>query len=436
MEEFAVTITCKLNESDKSNTSIVLTSVSDTKVNLTSSMTTHPVASGDIIADHIYKNPGTMNFSGVFSLNGSKGIIIDNNGLRLDDVQTLFEKIKDEGILCTIVKINTTNLDENLNKKPTFKVRENMVLTNISWVEKINSLGFTLSFTQALLSDIQEFDIDIDDNYLPNISEPATLNFTDTLIDWEQIDATLIKTMSDLKLITEDFLNFLKSCSKEALVEKGVGLAVAVTVIIALGGIPVVGWVGAGIIAAAGVVVGIVSGVVKWFKKKKKEKKYKIQQFQYYKDDRKNQKEVQRFSNFIGEIHKQLSQLNNNLKVYSIASDEDQEAMISIDNNYYIFTFTKNKSTDNPYYSLNITDINNVSRKVVSNISSSPTDISQLTSSNYLFKADEGGSYVYLICVDEENKQDLKNYYIFISTIEMDEYNKTINKIIENALLY
>ena len=435
MEEFAVTITCKLNETDKSNTSIVLTSVSDTNINLTSSMTTHPVVSGDIIADHIYKNPGTMNFSGVFSLNGSKGIVIDNNGLRLDDVQTLFEKIKDEGILCTIVKINTTNLDENLNQKPSFKVRENMTLTGITWVERINSMGFNLSFTQALLSDVQEFDIDIDDNYLPNISEPATLNFTDTLIDWEQIDAILIKSIRDLDLMTDKFLNYLKSMSKESLVGMGIGLAVATVLIVALH-IPVIGWAAAGIIAAVGIIGGFIAGIIKGFKKQKQKNKYKIEQFRYYQDDRKNQREVQRFSNFVGEVHKQLSQLNNHLKVYSIASDEDQEAMVTIDNNYYIFTFTKNKANNNPYYSLNITDINSVSKKILSNISSSPTDIGQLTSSNYLFRADEGGSYIYLICIDEKDKQNLKNYYILVSSINMDEYNKTINNIIKNALIY
>lgn len=428
MSEFAITISCLLNNTDNRITTFVLDTVQDNTVDLSSTITTHPVVSGDMIADHIINNPSSMSISGSFSYNGSQGLIVDGEGSRFENLQDMFEKIKREGILCEIVKVQMINKNES-TQQPRFKRRSNMILNSITWVEKINSLDFSFNFTQVLLADVQQYDVDLDDSYLPNVTEPNTLNFTDTLIDWGQVDASLIETLVSFDLITDEFLNMMQSMTATSLVALGVAVAVAAVIV----SIPGVGWVAAAVGAAIAAAVVVVVGLINWIKGIVRRNKYRIEQFKKYKKDSDNKKEVQRFCNFVGEIHTQLSKLNDYMKVYSISSNEAQECMLTIDNNYYIFTYTKNNT--NSTYSLHITDVNDSTRAVVSDVSSALEDISQCTNQNYLFRADEGGSYVYIMCPDED-KSDLTHYFMLVSGIDMNEYNNIIKDIIKNALTY
>ena len=425
MSDFAITISCKLNPTDQSETVFVLDTVNDNTINSSSTITNHPIVTGDMIADHMYINPDSLSINGSFSLNGSKGIVIDSSGSKLKNVEELFEKIKREGIHCTIVKVFLSESQSNLNDGPRFKIRHNMVLTNIQWTERINSLNFSFTFNQALVADVQTYDVDISDQYLPNVSEPATLSFTDTLIDWNQIDSIIVSQLNSFNLITDEFLNYLKTMTSASLIAIGVAAVIAKVVI----AIPYVREAVA--ILAVGYIIG--KAIYTWIDGLVKRKKYRIEQFQYYKDDKKNKQEVKRFSNFIGQIHKNIEQLNNALKVYSITSNEPQECMLSIDNNYYIFTFKRDNTTNK--YSLVITDIDDNVRGVKNDITSAFENIGQCTSKNSIFKADEGGSSIYLMCPDD-NKSDLTKYYILVSSMDLDKYNDSIRKIIENALTY
>ena len=79
MSDFAITITCRLNEEDTQLTTLILDTVKDNSINLSSTVTTHPMVNGDIVADHMYNNPSNENISGTFSLNGSKSNIISDS---------------------------------------------------------------------------------------------------------------------------------------------------------------------------------------------------------------------------------------------------------------------------------------------------------------------------------------------------------------------
>ena len=72
--------------------------------------------------------------------------------------------------------------------------------------------------------------------------------------------------------------------------------------------------------------------------------------------------------------------------------------------------------------------------KTIPNISSCIEDISQATNDNCLLNLDTG-SYVYLICNDED-KTKLTNYYILVTTLNMNEYANTLKEIIKNVLVY
>lgn len=414
---------------DDGTKSILLDAINDTTVTAASTLTAHPIVTGDMVADHIFKEPVVMQISGTFSMNGGgKSVVISSGSAGLANVQSTFEALKDNGVLCSLSKITT------VNKQIRFSLRDNMVLTNIVWTEKINSLEFTFTFTQVLLADVTTDTVDVSDVYLPSITEPATLSFTDTLLDWSLVDSAVIAISESTGLTSEEFMTYLRSLTADTLVALGVGTAVATALIIGLcASVPVVGWIIGGVAAVAIFVVGLVNTISSAVEANK----YKLKQFEYYNNDRLNQEEVTRYSDFIGDIHTQLESLNTAIKVYQISSNESQECMLTIDNNYYIFTFTKNNTTGT--YSLITTNIDETVMTSMSDVRAALTDFTQCNSQNKLFRADGSGSYVYLIfnnSDDGADMSDLTNYFILTSTINPEDFDAMLSDIIENAILY
>lgn len=429
MSLIVVQLNCTVNNK---RTQIILDTINDVVVQSSSDITMHPIVTGDMVADHMIRQPVTMHIAGSFSLNGRSKTIATGAGSRLSNLEELFENIKNEGSLCDITKMSVE--DNGIR----FLQRRNMVLTGISWTEKINSVAFTFDFTQALLADIQTYEVDVDDQFLPNISEPNTLNFTECLLDWSQIDKLITSTAVQVGLMTEDFKNFLHTTSTYAVTGVVAGVTVGVTttaVIVSLGASGPVGWI-IGAIAAV-VIVGI--GIVKAISDVCKANKYRVKQFQYYKDDRKNAAEVERYNNFIGQIHKQMTQLNNKIFCWQIAANEEQECMVSISNNYYIFNFTKNNT--NARYMLTVTDVDGKQVGASVNIASSPRGMFECTSSNCLFRAAQSGAYVYIIKATDDsqteasNENDLRNYVILATLIRPEEFTNVLVEIIKNAML-
>lgn len=138
----AYKITCTI---DNKETTILLDTINETSVNTSSNLTQHPIVNGDMVADHMYKDPITISLSGSFSLNGGTLMNISSTGSSLSNIQTLFERIKNEGIVCSLMKVMT---DSKQNMR--FLERNNMVLTSIRWSEKVNSMDFSFTFTQVL----------------------------------------------------------------------------------------------------------------------------------------------------------------------------------------------------------------------------------------------------------------------------------------------
>ena len=56
---------------------ILLDSIEDVQVDESSQLTTHPIVSGDMVADHMIKEPCSMTITGELSMNGSDNINID-----------------------------------------------------------------------------------------------------------------------------------------------------------------------------------------------------------------------------------------------------------------------------------------------------------------------------------------------------------------------
>lgn len=413
-----------------------LDTIDRVSVDLNSTVSTYPLVDGDSISDHMYRQPGTITISGTFSTN-SKFSTLNYTGLaRLKAIQNLFERIKDERLFVDIMSI--------------FNVRQNYVLHSIQWTEHANTLDYTFSFKQIYTAVVEEVEYAVDQNdpNLPILTEPLQLDLTDTLVDWEEIDKMVIAALKSAKLIDDEFLLGALTIitSDEArgmLVVTGVGAALLAKGIIGtaitLGvSIPVVGWIALGVSAIAAGIFALVT----WGKKKTEQSKYAIKAFKNYENDRQKQAEVERFVNFLGEIHAQLETLETAAQVFAITANTNQECVMNIDGDYYIFTFEKNNTTG--FWGMKITDIE---RSLVSETAQMVglKDMTDCSTNNNLFMG-KSGTYVYLINMklseseiygDSENMDyynDLTNFVFLITKVDMQEWNTLVSDIISNAL--
>jgi len=385
----------------------------------------------------MYRQPGTISISGTFSQQGRFSNTFTDTGNRLQLLQQLFERIKDESVFVDILSI--------------YNVRKNCVLYGIAWNEGANTLDYTFSFKEVYTANITEieYEVDVTDENLPALTDPLQLDLTDTLIDWEEVDTIVIKALQDAGLVDDEFLLAVQSLISNdnvrttvligGVVTVAIGAKVITTALAMGAAIPGVGWILVGVGALA---VGLYFGLTA-IKKSVEQKKYLVKAFKNYKDDRRQQAEATRFLNFIGTIHQQLEVLEQSGKVYSIPSNINQECIISIDGNYYIFKFEKNNTSQ--FWALEVKDMN---EEIVCEVSSMVglKSIADATQRNNLF-ASKNGSYVYLINTklieedqykdwDDELKYygDLRNFVFFITSVDMEKWNDLILDIVVNAI--
>lgn len=433
MSDFAVVIGFKFENEEYR--SVILDTVDDVKVNGNSTITEQPLVSGDIVSDHMYNNPKTMSVSGTLSMNDSKVTVVDGEGSKLANFQELFERIQKEGVKCDIVKISMKN-EEDIR----FLHRRNMVVQTHGWTERINSLDYTLSFKEVLMAEAIALDVDTDDNYLPAITEPNTLSFTDTLINWDYIDENINRILLSNELIDKMTLNAWSSLGIDML-KSILSAAVAVVLVTVLSS-----GVGAlfPLAVAAFAAYMFFKGIVNFFKRITMRNKYKVDRFKYSKNKKKNEAELKRYGEFIKGIHDEFEKTNSLFHVYRISQNTPQECMINIGDNYYIFTFSQNNLDSK--YTLKVQDMKETEVAAKNDITSSPTSFDELNNSNQLFIA-SNQSNVYLLYVPimenedsteaqaEPNPNDLRNYMIFVSDMNVEKFQELIEKIIKSKIL-
>ena len=398
---FRIFLTPKFESSDKYESNAIQFDVVDSySVSMSASLTQYPTINGDLVADHLVRNATNSDISGTFSLIGDKPTSFSGGNDRLSNIQKFFEYLMQNAILCNIT---TKNLGNTSTTR--FESRDNMVLTSIRWTEKQSSLDFMFSFTEALLSETQFDDItDIDtssDANLPDITDPTTLSFSQTLLDWTYVDYCILGTLYNDGMISKDFLNYyISSNSLEAF-----GKTMLVGIAAGVGGLAIGGAVGVGVGVLFGSGVGIpigiavsviaalaigIAGLVNCIQTLKAKNSYSIKQFKLYQDDRKNQEECNRLDNWLGQIHKNLQQLDNAIKLYQFRSSIAQECQLYIDGEYYVFRVTRvNVDTSTSLvkkskYSFNIDeeDISTTWTLTVTKLGSSSSDVQSLYSAS------------------------------------------------------
>ena len=82
---------------DNEDYAVEFDNIENENVNDTSDITNHPLVSGDIIADHMYRLPVNMTVTGTFSLYGNRPTIYAGNyNDRLTNIEAFFTRVKNE----------------------------------------------------------------------------------------------------------------------------------------------------------------------------------------------------------------------------------------------------------------------------------------------------------------------------------------------------
>ena len=446
MARFAVQIEAKDWEGEGGQKKFFLENISESSITKSLTITTHPVIGGEKIADHFYKNPATLNFSGIISLNSNKteiteGVILGkNNPQELGRFQQIFEKIQSEGLLCDIVKIQR---GEDGGYR--FRKQDNMVLSSITWTEGINSLGFDMSWTQALIVEQTNFatssnggttgDTDVNNSQvendvnLPSVESPNLSSFSETAMDWTQVEAELLNELRTQKLLTNDVIEYVVSHQGNmpdlSLAPKKQKKLFAVCSIVQKKDISKAGRIKTYLTNALyGIFARVGVSVVSLFKKGSTQAAIYGNSFST--DGWESMDSiVTRLGEFLWTMDKILVEKYNNMSVYRITSNGAHDVLLQIGNESYTCKFRCNNTTGRWYL-----DVEKDGGIVagISDLKSCITDYSQATNSNRLFRADDG-NYVHVVRIPSKAFTfDLTNYCLVVSPANFtpDKFNEEI----------
>lgn len=422
--------------------------ISSKQITLNSELTSYPIASSpetngrnDKIIDHKFDQPISVSISGTFALRG-RNAGIDKNGIsRLKKKQELFEKLKSDGILCTIITVN--------KKDMVFRSRKNMCLTSIRWDESLSSVGFDFTFSEIRLAVISEtaYQKDATDPDLPNVTDGQKLDFTDVFLKPEDMVGMLVKLGIQDGFISNDYINHVMA-------DVGVGAGYATAGVLAtglilksglsaIGALTAIGATGVGAVIEVGAALLVGVGLLAytlWSKWKNRDSvKYRIKPFRYSKNADELAKTDKRFTEFVEQVYNQVKQLNDKRHVFGITSDEDQDCTRYVDGDPYYFSFKK--ETGSGYYNLKIQQAlssDGGDGAVIYNSRLVPLkSMADCTDGNNLFKKVDGW-WVYIIneqidSSDTAQKNSLKNCHVLVSPRSISKFNERIIKILRSA---
>ena len=423
---------------------IYLDTIKDSSISVSSHVSTHPIATGEIIADHKYDEPITLRISGTFSLNQGSEFKFS----RLSTVQTLFESIKTKGILCDITKIS---MNENKNSLR-FLTRRNMVLQDITWVEKINTLEFTFTFLQIMYVDTRPTKVDTTDVYLPDIEGVDTCNFTETLLDFDALDTIIVEICKGTGFMTEEYANYIEQFGTGALDiysslvpfasisiragkllgESASGKEIGLTEILEEIGHDI-----------TGSAIGIYE-LGKAIYESISQYNYGKAVFNLYKDNEKLREQTnQNYAEFSDNIHQAFAQFNDVIDIYQVSVNKPQTCIVNLRGEFYQFVFEKN--TIDGYYYLSVYNMSGELYKNVGDIRAAYTTIGDLTpmfytSNNYpvylLNLADKTSNSVIknMTLSDSRDENDLTNYYIMSSSFDLKQIDTKVKEAVNTAI--
>lgn len=392
MDTYKLIIGCNLNQYETNtfepNTYLALDIMGDRTITANAHLASQPMQTGDTITDHMYREPVRYNVSGAFGIN-SKHWENDfyteyDKGDRLTNVETIFEKIKNEGILCTLTFIQTD--DDNGVNPPTdgtstrFITRKNMALSGITWTEQLNTVRFAFTFTEIIMVDNQEIYNPSDDvlsQYaLPNITAPKGATLGQLMADNQDLEVLIVRQLDSAGYISDNFKKEIQdNITREG--GKAVGISVAISVVggimIAAGVIKLTvattatisiastvmtatitggasaGPVGLIIAGAAIVIAGLCFGIAKIIQAEKQKTKYR-QGFDKLKD-------VEKLEKILTTARNTMRKVDSGVTLYEFAFNEEQQCLIKLGTEIYCVETVRN-NTSNDEWIFKVTGIN------------------------------------------------------------------------------
>lgn len=436
------------------NRKIYLENVSDSQIAKNITMTTHPIIGGEKIADHYYKDPITMAINGIISLNGSKSEVLEGSTVKgnprmLRRFEEVFERVQNDGHLCDIVKIQRGE-----SGSYRFSKRENMVLTAITWAEGINTLGFNMTFTQALIVDQTIFEDDnridtgktdrdnnntLTDETLPNVNVPDKTSFAREIVDWDVIEAQIVASLRMAGVFGENFFKaaFSINCLSEPLTEekikdeksiRNVTLADVQKAcrIFALS----LGYIGKN----NPFELDVIDKAGKHYNKERNRMEGKegirTDTILFAKDP---VRMLKRVGQFINELDGYLKSLVSHYEMYRFPQSGEQDVLVTIGNEDFVFQVRNNNV--NGSYKITILQGQNsaaenpVSVGGISDIRGGISTYTQAMNSNAILRTG-GGQYVHLLKL-EERTVGLEYFALVISPVQYppDSFIENIRKI-------
>lgn len=419
---------------------IPLDVVSSVSISASSDITTYPIINGDIISDHKYDQPKTVEISGTFALNGkwaSKAnttfAFSGDKSSRLKNIEDYFFALRKYGKFISLVS--------SLNGGTRFTTLDNLAITSLRFTRNFNSMGFTIN-----LKEIYTYENDNELDILENVSDPTlpclgafkSCDFAKDVLTYEGVDQMTIEALSDAGLIAASFAEaFYDIVKNQAIATIGIAAAIIIFKILVYalakfqiistataallnaggaslavaGTIPVLGWVIIGV--AALIAVGcVVFSLIKFIKRQSL-----ISEFVAYDSEAENQNESDRFVKVLQTVRSSFNSLvkSNNIKFYNFTSNNSkQTTYLTIDDTIYQFyaeQIANGWSLKVTNASDNNSDVNtkNTSRLVGSG------NLFGLKRSDAIFHTDKN-TYVYILnkatVYDEYTDDDLKTMLV------------------------
>lgn len=358
-------------------------------INSSSDITTYPLLTGDILSDHKYDEPVTINLDCVFSLNGKfrdSFTGYESKMSKLKNIENYFESVKKYG--------KTISLIYSSNGYEMFQKRDNLIIKSLTFKPAINSISVSMTlqevyfFTSTTEIAVAEY---VDEN-LPTYSQFTTLDFTEDVLGSQEVYRLVQNTMLDLGLISKDFFTGLTNIISLGLIDfdanmvEGIidfavisGFITAVAV-----GVIVTSLVKAGVITAVSVLASnplgwVVGGVLliagfgwciyKLIKNAKRQSL--INSFRLYTLTNQMVDESNRYCETLKKCQEAMDEVaeNENLKIYGFSSNINKQDMyLSIDSNTYNFYFEKDSNTLN--WTMKVTKIATTEEEIKLNGSS------------------------------------------------------------------
>lgn len=451
---------------------LILDTQENKTVESSANISAQPLQNGDTISDHMYRNPDSFSISGTFSLLGKNwdddSYNFLNVGDRLTNVQEVFEHIKNNGLLCTIITISENDITSSpgtlaQTAKNRFKIRQNMALERMQWTEFQASMKYSFTFKEIRMVQRQEDYEELSDEEkarygYPSVTQPKGSSLGTILADTNQLKEIVIKALYENGFIENDFVEYLLVTLSATIIGSTTGYILVATAfalgkiaktalvglkglefIKALGGVVVTGGV---IIKIAAIVLAVIGlaiwGIIERLKKQDKQKKV------FSLVNGTAEQELARLDNLLDDIEVRVNKVKTNLIIYQINGNYEQQVLININGYYYTINFRKNSATQNWY--AEVLDMEGNPLKTVKRDWPVVTKITDINRNINLWFKDLDLEYeVYLVNPSlnqeindsetiEQARQNLETYSIWVSKGNIQENISQVTNAIENAI--